>query len=215
MNLLAVIPAYDEGKKIGEVVRKTLQYCDVLVIDDGSTDGTGKAAEKAGAHIITHERNMGKGNALMTGVAYALKNGYDQIITLDADGQHDPDEIPKFMEKADKYDIIIGTRTFSEMPPLRRISNAITTALLSLRTGQKVGDSQSGYRMIRTVTLEGIEFKTRGFILESEVLVRAKGRIGNVKVKTIYADEKSHVKNISETINFIKFFVRSLYDGKG
>lgn len=210
MKILALIPAYNEAEKIGKVVKKTLQYCDVLVVDDGSMDNTGKIAEESGAFVVTHERNRGKGDALITGFTYALKNGYESIITLDADGQHDPSEIPKFLKKGDTYDIVIGVRDFKEMPFPRKISNTITTLLLSLRTRQKIGDSQSGYRMIKTDVLKGLNFKTRGFILESELLIRAKCRIGNVRIKTIYAGEKSHVNNFRDTIKFITFMIQSM-----
>jgi glycosyltransferase involved in cell wall biosynthesis len=210
MKILALIPAYNEEERIGKVVKKTLKYCDVIVIDDGSMDDTGKRAEEKGAFVIKHEKNRGKGDALITGFNYALKNNYDIIITLDADGQHDPSEIPNFLKKIDKYDIIIGARNFKEMPFPRRISNTITTFLLSLRTHQKIGDSQSGYRLIKTDALRGLDFKTERFILESELLVRAKCRIGNVRIKTIYAGEKSHINNLRDTTKFIKFLIQSL-----
>lgn len=210
MKILALIPAYNEAEKIGKVIKETLQYCDVLVVDDGSIDTTGKIAEESGAFVVTHEKNRGKGDALITGFTYALKNGYESIITLDADGQHDPSEIPKFLKKVDTYDIVIGVRDFKEMPFPRKISNTITTLLLSLRTRQKIGDSQSGYRMIKTDVLRGVDFKTRGFILESELLIRAKCRIGNVRIKTIYAGEKSHVNNFRDTIKFITFMIQSM-----
>lgn len=210
MKILALIPAYNEAEKIGKVIKETLQYCDVLVVDDGSIDTTGKIAEESGAFVVTHEKNRGKGDALITGFTYALKNGYESIITLDADGQHDPSEIPKFLKKVDTYDIVIGVRDFKEMPFPRKISNTITTLLLSLRTRQKIGDSQSGYRMIKTDVLRGLNFKTRGFILESELLIRAKCRIGNVRIKTIYAGEKSHVNNFRDTIKFITFMIQSM-----
>jgi len=210
MKILALIPAYNEEERIGKVVNKTLKYCDVIVIDDGSMDDTGKRAEEKGAFVIKHEKNRGKGDALITGFNYALKNNYDIIITLDADGQHDPSEIPNFLKKIDKYDIIIGARDFKEMPFPRRISNTITTFLLSLRTHQSIGDSQSGYRLIKTDVLRGLDFKTERFILESELLVRAKCRIGNVRIKTIYAGEKSHINNLRDTIKFIKFLIQSL-----
>jgi len=210
MKTLALIPAYNEEERIGKVVKKTLKYCDVIVIDDGSVDDTGKRAEEKGAFVIKHEKNKGKGDALITGFNYALKNNYDVIITLDADGQHDPSEIPNFLKKIDKYDIIIGARDFKEMPFSRRLSNTITTFLLSLRTHQKIGDSQSGYRLIKTDVLRGLDFKTERFILESELLVRAKCRIGNVRIKTIYAGEKSHINNLRDTIKFIKFLIQSL-----
>ncbi|MEA1992999.1 MAG: glycosyltransferase family 2 protein [Euryarchaeota archaeon] len=209
MDLLAIIPAYNEEKKIGTVVKETLEYCDVLVVDDGSVDGTGDIAKENGASVTKHGKNMGKGDALITGFNYALKHKYDVVITLDADGQHDPAEIPKFLKKADEYDIIIGKRDFEKMPPFREISNKLTTLMLSIRTGQNIGDSQSGYRLIKTDVLEGLNFKTRRFILESELLIRTKSKIGNVRIKTIYAGEKSHINTFKDTMKFIKFLVRS------
>ena len=149
-EIIILIPAYNEARFIGDVVKATLSYGPVVVIDDGSSDGTGAAAALAGAKVIAHAVNQGKGKALNTGFDYAVQRGVDAAITLDADGQHDPDEIPKFVEafRAGKGDIIIGQRDFSQMPAKNQFGNRTGTFLLGLAMGQPVPDNQSGYRLL-------------------------------------------------------------------
>ena len=148
-EIIILIPAYNEARFIGDVVKATLSYGAVVVIDDGSSDGTAAAAALAGAKVIADAVNQGKGKALNTGFDYAVQRGVDAAITLDADGQHDPNEIPKFVEafRAGTGDIIIGQRDFSQMPAKNQFGNRTGTFLLGLAMGQPVPDNQSGYRL--------------------------------------------------------------------
>jgi len=213
----AVIPAYNVERMIGGVVSGALGYIkDVIVVDDGSIDDTSKIAEDSGAVVLRHKVNRGKGDALRTGFEYALKNNFTHVITIDGDGQHDPSDIPKFIEKSRDYDIVVGAREFrtGKMPPIRILSNNITTSLVSLVTGRNVRDAYCGYRAINADILRKIDLKYGGFMLEPEILIKAlkKGyRMDSVPIKTIYGDEKSNIKSAKDTAEFIKMIVKSIF----
>ena len=135
MKVCCIIPAYQESRAISRVVNLTQKHCDrVVVVDDGSTDGTGRIAQESGAILLTHSSNQGKGAALRTGFKYALENHFEIIITLDGDLQHNPNSIPRFLKKiSEDYDIVIGSRYTTqseEMPFVRKLSNLITTQTL-------------------------------------------------------------------------------------
>ncbi|MHB1482427.1 MAG: glycosyltransferase family 2 protein, partial [Bellilinea sp.] len=149
-QILVLIPAYNEGERVVPVVRGAQTHLPVLVVDDGSTDGTAVFARDAGADVYLQQPNQGKGAALLAGFAIALKQGYQAVITLDADGQHDPAEIPAFIAafQSQHADLVIGQRNFSQMPPVRRFANTIGAALFSRALGQPVADNQSGFRLI-------------------------------------------------------------------
>ena len=207
---LVVIPAYNAGKSVGSVVKSCRKVMnDVLVVDDGSADDTGAVAKAAGAEVVRHPHNRGKGAALKTGFAWALEHGFDDVITLDADGQHLPDEIPKFLEarQQTRADLIIGGRAhlFGEMLPRRRMANRFSAWSISKAAGLKVSDSQSGYRLYSANLLRTVHLRTDGFDLESEVIVHA-GR-GGFKLITIpinlgFVDgvSTSHYKPLMDTL---------------
>ncbi len=175
MKIVAVIPAYHEASAIAGVVRKTVSFVDeVVVVDDGSEDRTGEKARVAGARVYTHVLNRGLGAALATGIAAALKREADVIITLDADGQHDPAEIPNFIRAIEekKVDAVIGSRLLgkTEMPPLRRIYNRIGNLLTYLLFDIRTTDSQSGFRAFTRRGAERLELKTNRMEVSSEFL---------------------------------------------
>lgn len=178
-RVLVLIPALNAAKHIGPVVRAALQETpDVVVIDDGSTDGTGAVAREAGAKtVLRHDVNRGKGGALKTGFAHALANGYDAVITLDADGQHLPHEIPKFVAcRAETHaDLIIGGRAhlFARMLPRRRMANRFSAWAIAKASKTGITDSQSGFRLYTANLLRSVKLHTDGFDMESEVIVRA------------------------------------------
>ncbi len=212
-EIIALIPAYNEARYIGEVVKKVLQYVPVLVVDDGSTDGTGSAAALAGAKVIVHSRNQGKGKALNTGFDYAVQRGADAAITLDADGQHDPGEIPKFIEayRAGLGDVIIGQRTFTQMPGKSRFGNTVGTWLLNKAMGREIPDNQSGYRLLSRPVLEAVRPDASRFEAEVELLLRvqlAGFRLYWVPIKTIYGDKVSHFRPIPDSALFLKMVWR-------
>lgn len=212
MNLgpvLALIPAWNEAAYIAPVVKATGEQLPVLVVDDGSTDDTPSLAAAAGASVVRHERNQGKGQALVTGFAWALGQGYRAVLTLDADGQHDPVEIPKFLDayQMDLGDLIIGRRDFQQMPFPNRFANPIGSRLLSIALKQRIHDNQCGYRLHTQRLLETLDLKTTGFELEVEVVIQAvcKGmRIGWVPIRTIYSTGKeSYFHPFHDTRRFL------------
>jgi len=222
LNLFVVIPAYNADNTIARVIHGCVAQLpreNIIVVDDGSSDKTRQLVEQSGATIIVHQNNRGKGAGLRSGFSVALKNGCDGVITLDADLQHDPASIPKFIETAEanpEWGIIIGTRwrSGSDMPWERRFSNKLTSFMLSMRAGQKISDSQSGYRFIRRNVMENVITKEDGFMAESEILIRAgmSGyKIGQVEIPTIYSDEGSHINKFRDTVKFISLYVRSIF----
>ena len=157
-NFCVVIPAYQEEGRIGETVRRVLRHCrNVVVVDDGCTDQTAEEAEKAGATVIRQGVNRGKGAALQTGFQYAQDRKFDFLINLDGDGQHDPDDIPRFIEAFQKSGtpVLTGDRMYdtASMPFVRRMTSRFMSWLLSRAMGQRVTDTQSGYRLYRTDVL--------------------------------------------------------------
>jgi glycosyltransferase involved in cell wall biosynthesis len=208
--ILALIPAYQEGPRIGSVVRGALRHLPVVVIDDGSTDDTAAAAEAAGATVLRQQPNAGKGAALRAGFRYALANGATAVLTLDADGQHDPDEIPRFVDAyaAGRAELIIGRRDTRAMPAIRRVSNVLGGAMLAVALGRTVPDNQSGYRLIGP-TLMGamLESNESGFEFEVEMIARciALGLpIDAVPIRTIYEGEPSHIRPWGHLTHFIR-----------
>ena len=191
-RVLAIVPAYNESERVEAVIKGVLEYLPVLVVDDGSTDQTSFVAKEAGAEVLRQEPNQGKGAALLRGFAYALDQGYDAVITLDADGQHAVDEIPLFL--TDYYtrgsDLIIGKRDFKKMPFPRRYTNQIGTWSFSNAMGQYIPDNQSGYRLHSRRLMEAaIQSQERGFEFEVEIILTCvlKGFILSwVPIKTIY-----------------------------
>ena len=149
-SILALIPAYQAGPRVGPVVTTARAYLPVVVVDDGSTDDTAVVAEHAGATVLRQVPNAGKGAALRAGFRHALEAGADAVVTLDADGQHDPDDIPAFLAAfaASRPELVLGTRDFGSMPPVRRLSNTLGGWVFSAAVGRKVADNQSGYRLV-------------------------------------------------------------------
>jgi len=209
ISILALIPAWNEAARIGPVVEATRAYLPVLVVDDGSDDDTSAVAQAAGATIVRHSQNRGKGVALMTGFAWALERGCEAVLTLDADGQHDPADIPGFLAAYDAGagDLIVGRRDFSQMPFPRFFVNPFGSWLLSLALGTRIYDNQCGYRLYSRRLLEMLDLTTTGFELEVEVIIQAvcQGiRIGWVDVHTIYDTGKvSYFHPLKDTARFL------------
>lgn len=207
---LALIPAYNEADRVAEVVAGARAHLPVLVVDDGSSDDTAEHAEAAGAEVIRQQPNQGKGTALRAGFRHALDAGYDAVVTLDADGQHDPSELPAFLDRYAETgaDLIIGARNYAEMPIVRRISNTIGRWSFSWALGQYVADNQSGYRLITRRLMETVlESREHGFEFEVEMIVtcvRAGYPLDWVPIRTIYADERSHIRPVQHVVHFFR-----------
>lgn len=209
-RVLAVIPAYNEASRVASVVAGTRPHLPALVVDDGSTDDTAARAEAAGAVVLRQHPNQGKGAALRAGFRWALKEGYDAVLTLDADGQHDPGEIPKFLQAraTRSADLIIGARDFRQMPLMRRLSNTIGRTAFSWAIGRPIRDNQSGYRLISRRLLERLlAGSEHGFEFEVEMIatcVRHGFALDWVPIRTIYAGEGSHIHPWHHTVNFFR-----------
>jgi glycosyltransferase involved in cell wall biosynthesis len=210
LNVLALIPAYNEAARVAEVVTGARGHLPVLVVDDGSTDDSAVRAEEAGADVLRQVLNRGKGVALQAGFVYALDEGYEAVLTLDADGQHDPAEIPQFLDVyATRHtDLIIGARDFRHMPPIRRLSNTVGRWSFSWAMGQPIRDNQSGYRLISRRLLEALLASSEtGFEFEVEMIViciQRGFRLDWVPIRTIYAGEGSHIQPWYHTVNFFR-----------
>lgn len=209
-RVLAVVPAHDEASGIRLVVEAAAGYLPVLVVDDGSTDATAEIASAAGATVVTHHPNRGKGEALRTGFRWALERGYDAVLTLDADGQHDPTEIPAFLgaDAERSVDLLVGARDFRAMPPVRRASNTIGRWAFSWAVGRSIPDNQSGYRLIgRRLLPLLLDSDETGFEFEVEMIttcIRAGLTIGWVPIRTIYGDEGSHIRPWTHVTSFVR-----------
>lgn len=211
MKLGVLICAYNEEKHIREVVNGCLRYIkEVIVVNDGSSDNTLKELKKTKAKIINHNKNKGKGESLKNGFNYAIKKGYEYLILMDGDGQHDPKEIPKFVKEINKgYDLIIGCRKkrHSKMPYYRRFTNFFSSLLISSKGKAWIKDTQSGYRAIRISFLKRIELKRKRYDLESEILmkmIKKRAKIKCISIKTIYGDEVSTIHPTKDTYRFFR-----------
>ncbi len=212
----AVIPAYREAPHIAEVVRGVLaQHMRVLVIDDGSDDDTAAQAEAAGAEVIRHAVNRGKGAALQTGFNAALERGAQWIVTLDADGQHAPSDLANFRAVAEEGQsaALIGNRMEDTrtMPWLRRLTNRVMSAWLSRIIGQRIPDTQCGFRAYRADVVPLLLTDSVRFEAESEVLIniaRAGHRIQSVRVQTIYGGVRSKINPFADTLRFFAMLHR-------
>ncbi len=215
LKILALIPAYNEKDHIAAVVTKAGEYLPVLVVDDGSADETSAIAGANGAVVIRQEPNQGKGAAMIKGYRYALEQGYDAVICLDGDGQHDPAEIPEFIDEFTIHhtDLIIGRRDFRKMPFIRMCSNTVGTWLFSWAMGQYIPDNQSGYRLISSQLMDAIiSSELHGFEFEVEMIMRCimnGQKLGWVTIKTIYAGEHSHIHPIKHAWRFILLTFRT------
>jgi glycosyltransferase involved in cell wall biosynthesis len=214
---VAIIPAHNEAGRIAAVVRGTLEHLPVIVIDDGSNDATAQEARAAGAAVIEQRPNQGKGAALRTGFRRAIADRADAIVTLDGDGQHDPAEIPRllaaFTEPGHRPELVIGRRSFRDMPPVRRLANELGRRAFSWAVGRDVPDNQSGFRLIaRGLAESTLASDEAGFEFEVEVITTCIGRGGRiawVPVRTIYSGQTSHIRPIPHLVHFIPVVLRA------
>jgi glycosyltransferase involved in cell wall biosynthesis len=253
-TVLALVPAHDEAPRVGAVVRGLIAHgLTVLVVDDGSTDDTGKVAQKAGAHVLRLEPNRGKGAALKAGFRLALSRRSDEgsflgaldddadsrsgggpsapdsgpsisgpgvgrwaaILTLDGDGQHDPAEVPAFLEAWHKTgaDLVVGARDYRRMPPIRWFTNTMSRLLFSWALGQAIRDNQSGYRLrSRRLAATVLASPEEGFAFEVEEIAICVGRgyqLAWVPVRTIYGTETSDIKPWTHFVSFVRVTARA------
>src|SRR6266566_1116303 len=217
LKAAAIIPAYREEKHIGDVVRRTRQQLDhVLVIDDGSNDQTAQRAREAGAEVIVHRQNRGKGEAIKTGLRHWLDRQFTHVVVLDADGQHLPEEIDRFIAaaaSAAEPSFFLGNRmnNLTEMPFIRRLVNRYMSRRISLLSAQQIPDTQCGFRMLDRQLIPQLLGGANRFDYETEMLIIAsrKGyRIESVPITTVYSDEVSNIQPLRDAIRFFKLMRR-------
>ncbi len=222
MKTGVIIPTYNEAKQIYRLVNEIKgQGLDVLVVDDGSRDGTAQIAASAGAVVLRNETNEGKGACLRKGFKYCLERNFDAVITMDGDGQHLPEDLPRFISGAvdPGAGIFAGNRMLEikGMPLLRVITNKFMSWLVSGLSRQDIPDSQCGFRLIRRSVLEKIELKTSKFETETEILLKASRagfKIASVPVRTVYRGETSKINPFRDTLRFLKFIVKYIVNGR-
>ena len=216
-RVCAIIPALNASTTIGRIIDRVRQLgLDPIVINDGSTDATVQTATAAGARVISHVSNQGKGAALRNGFSYAVQAGYDVVVTLDSDGQHDPEDIPRLLEacRTQQAWIVIGNRIVDgeRMPMLRRWTNRLMSLVVSLIARQRIPDSQCGLRVIRREVLQALQLTSKRFDLETELLLAAAihgWSIRSVPIRAIYHEaHHSHIHPLRDGLRFISLVTR-------
>ncbi len=215
-KICVVIPAYNATQTIRDVVKGSLQYVsDVIVADDGSTDNTADIAAEAGARVMLIEKNFGKGNALKALFRKAIDEGYDAVISVDADGQHDPADIPRFIES--HYNcpesVIVGSRMhhIHKIPRGRYNSMHVARFYVSLGANQFIEDTQCGFRLYPLSTVKNILLTTDRYVTETEFLLKAGdsgAKIRSLEIETIYSNNVSYFKPVTDIVA-ISFYVIS------
>jgi glycosyltransferase involved in cell wall biosynthesis len=215
-----IIPVFNEGGRFRELYRQIIEYIDIkdiIIVDDGSDDNCCEFLKGEKSKVFRHEANLGKGTSLQTGFRIAIQSGFSHAMSIDADGQHEPSIIPAFIDAVDEnqYDLVIGKRDrkLSDMPWDRIFSNTLTSAFLSLISGQRIYDAQCGFRMYNLEFIKKIKLNTSGYDTENEILLKAfhlNAKIGWVNIPTIYNDEESHINRASDTWRFIVLVLKYL-----
>jgi glycosyltransferase involved in cell wall biosynthesis len=220
VTLCALIAAFNEEAHIADVVKGTAAHASpVVVVDDGSTDGTAARARDAGAIVIRHEQNLGKGCAIRAGLDYVLTQDRSHVLFLDGDLQHDAAEIPRLIARADqgRGDLVIGERELRKdaMPAARFYANVIGSAILSRFIGADVADSQSGFRLIRADLLRRVRLTGTGYEIETEMLiklVRAGAAVDRVTVRRLrYEGAQSKMRPFWDTFRTCLLAVQYRY----
>jgi len=220
MRTIALIPAFNEARTIAAVVTGVRDAVDrVIVIDDGSRDGTAERARDAGAEVAIHEVNLGKGHAVRTGLARVFAGDFTHVLLLDGDLQHLPAEASALLREAEGggADIVIGERRFerSRMPASRYHANRIGSRALSWFIGVPVRDTQCGFRVFRVDALRPLQLRATGYEVETEMLVKVRrrgGRIAAVPITAVYDGQRSKLRPVRDTTRtcFLAVYYRFL-----
>ena len=211
-RILVVVPAYNAGRYLSELVpriRRFVSDSDLLIVNDGSTDNTLDLLRDLHVNFISFRENRGKGAALSAAFDYAIRNEYRSVLTIDADLQHLPEEIPGFIEAEDGRRLIIGTRhmNLKIMPFPRWLSNNLTSLIISIFSKARIRDSQSGFRLIPTAVLKAMPLKTVRYDFESEMLFKAGAlgcKVGEVPISTVYETSRSYINPFRDTLRFVR-----------
>jgi len=219
-EIAVVIPAHNEEKNIGEVVREAKEVFEkVIVVNDGSTDKTEEIAKKEGAIVLSHSQCKGKGAALKTGFSYIVSENIPAFFTIDGDGQHLLSDVENFIKeykRKKRAGIFIGKRKIvsTDMPLIRRITNASMSILISLLSFQWIPDTQCGYRLIKKEVIEKVNLLTSHYETESELLIKAswKGfKIASVPIQTVYRAGRSQIRPVRDTIRFFRMILTIIF----
>jgi len=195
MRPFVIIPAYNEAKHLGDVITRTNKFCkDIIVVDDGSRDKTRAVAKAGNAVVLTHLVNLGKGAALKTGCDFAISHGADILIALDADGQHDPEEIPRFLAGLQEgSSIVFGIRQFNQaMPLVLRFGNWAISLCANLLYHVRLSDTQCGYRAFTREAYGKIRWNSSDYSMESEIVAktgRERLKYSQIPITTVYSDK--------------------------
>ncbi len=209
---IILIPAYNGASQLEKLItqiKALVPEIDILVVNDGSTDETSSIVKNQNCIVLTNDTNQGKGYSLKRGFVYAVDKEFDYLITIDADLQHCPEDIPRFISNAEEDQIAIGTRDLSvgNMPLSRWLSNNLTSLMVSVFGGKVIRDSQSGFRMFDLKVLRKMKAESNRFDFESELLFQTglfNTKIKEVSIRTIYNNEKSSISHFGDTIRFIR-----------
>lgn len=218
IRICVLIPVLNESGTIGSVVSGVrVRGLDVVVVDDGSTDNSGAIARQDGATVIRHEARKGKGQSLRDGFQYVLEHGYEGVITMDGDGQHDVSDLDKFLQliSEKRPGVIVGNRMANPkgMPLVRYLTNRFMSFLISSACGQNVPDTQCGYRYISAAVLREVPLASDDFEIETEMLMKSAKHgfhVDSVPVMTIYRNEESKIHPLKDTVRFIKYFSKEI-----
>ena len=217
--VLIVIPVYNSEQHLRELIdriEKLPEQFNTLFVNDGSTDKSLSILKDSCVNYISFDSNRGKGAALKAGFEYAKKHQFESVITLDSDLQHRPEEIARFSEGVGGLGMVIGRRSINPqvMPWPRCLSNSLTSAIVSIFTGQRISDSQSGFRLIKVSALDRVSFETTSYDFETELILKlslAGGRIGEVPISTVYDGESSSIRPLADTSRFIRQIWRCIW----
>ena len=213
-HVAVLIPAFNCAAHVHEVVTGARRHVtDVLVVDDGSGDGSGELARRAGARLVSHRLNRGKAEAIRSGLAVLLGEEHTHVLMMDADGQHAPEDIPAFLALAGEADFVLGNRLWHRdaVPAKRFWTNFIGTRALEIMSGFPVEDSQCGFRMVSTALLRRMRLVANRYAIDTEILVRAgsmRAKFAHVPVQVIYATEVSRYRPVADTVHIVLSSVR-------
>jgi glycosyltransferase involved in cell wall biosynthesis len=193
-DVFVIIPAHNEQKHISSVIKRVKRRAkNIIVVDDGSRDKTYNLAKREGSIVLRHIVNLGKGAALKTGCEYALKKGAKKLIFIDADGQHKPEDIPRFLDSLRNADIVFGSRSLNKkMPFLLKLGNQFINQVNNILFGVKLRDTQSGYRALTAQAYRKIRWKSTNYSVESEIVAntgKKRLKYKEITIKTIYSDK--------------------------
>ncbi len=219
-NTAVVIPVYNAGETLPELLWGVLANTsaeNVICVDDASSDDSADICLDHGVQLHRMHRNRGKGSALKVGFNLAMRQGFEFVLTMDSDMQHHPDQMERFLikQREANADLVLGKRAFfrSGMPMARVASNTLTSLIVTLMSGTRICDSQSGYRLYGLEPLKGCILRTERYQLETEILfeyVRKGAVVAHIPISTIYNDQPSHIRHVRDIMNFLGVI---LYEG--